>query len=115
MFTKVLIKPFEYPYPVVNLIPDQEEYLNAPFPIVYGYLKSKAEVVGAKLPRRFKNVYVFFEPGGVEIFSEEDKRKVLNKKSPRLRDHLISKFKKMRKNFPSVSFFSFMQKQSEDF
>ena len=23
LFTQVLIKPFEYPYPVVNLIPDQ--------------------------------------------------------------------------------------------
>lgn len=60
LFTKVLIKPFEYPYPVVNLIPDQEEYLNAPFPVVYGYLKSKSEVFSLKVPKRYKNVYVFF-------------------------------------------------------
>lgn len=47
--------------------------------------------------------------------SEEDKKKVLNKKSPRLRDRLISKFKKMRKNYPSTSFFSFMQKKHSEF
>jgi len=41
LFTKVLVRPFSYPFPVVNLIPDQEEYFNAPFPIVYGYNKSK--------------------------------------------------------------------------
>lgn len=65
LFTKVLIKPFEYPYPVVNLIPDQEEYLNAPFPVVYGYLKSREDIIEAKLHKKYKNVYVFFEPEGV--------------------------------------------------
>ena len=69
LFTKVLIRPFDYPYPVVNLIPDQEEYLNAPFPLVYGYLKNKQDIIADKIPKRYKNVYVFFEPTGVEILS----------------------------------------------
>lgn len=115
LFTKVLIKPFEYPYPVVSLIPDQEEYLNAPFPVVYGYLKSREELEANKTVKRYKNVYVFFEPEGVEIVSDEDKKKVLNRKSPKLRDRLISKFKKMHRNYPSTTFFNFMQKKQEEF
>lgn len=51
----------------MNLIPDQEEYLNAPFPVVYGYLKSPSELIGSKIPKKYKNVYVCFEPTGVEI------------------------------------------------
>ena len=54
LFTKVLMRPFEYPYPVVNLIPDQEEYLNAPFAIVYGYNKSKEEILAAKIHKNAK-------------------------------------------------------------
>jgi hypothetical protein len=44
--------------------------LNAPFPVVYGYLKTKEELMSAKTTKRFKNVYVFFEPTGVEIISD---------------------------------------------
>lgn len=69
LFTRVLLRPFEYPYPVVTLIPDQEDYLNAPFPVVYGLNKTREEVLAAKLPRRFKNVFVFFDAGGVEVVS----------------------------------------------
>ena len=69
----------------------------------------------AKIPKRFKNVFVFMEPTGVELLCEEDKKKVLAKRSPRLRDRLISKFKKMHRNYPSMSFFSFMNKKSEEF
>lgn len=50
---------------MVNLIPDQEEYLNAPFPIVYGYNKSKEDIFAAKIHKRYKNVYVLFEATGV--------------------------------------------------
>lgn len=70
-------------------------------------------MVSSKIPKKYKNVYVCFEPTGVEIVSDEDKKKILNKKSPRLRDRLISKFKKMQRNFPSTSFFNFMQKKNE--
>ena len=41
LFAQILIRPFAYPYPVVPIIPDQEDYLNAPFPLVYGLLKTK--------------------------------------------------------------------------
>ncbi len=69
LFAQVLLRPFSYPYPVVPLIPDQEDYLNAPFPLVYGLLKSKEELTNARIPKRFKNVYVLLEPNGVEIIS----------------------------------------------
>lgn len=65
----------------------------------------------AKIPKRYRNVYVFFEPTGVEIMSEDNKQKLLNHKSPRLRDKLISKFKKMQRNYPSISLFSFISKK----
>ena len=68
--------------------------------------------MNAKIPKRFKNVYVYFQPKGVTIHSEEDKKKILNKKSPKLRDRLISKFKKMHKNYPSTPFSNFMKKKA---
>ena len=83
--------------------------------MVYGYLKTREEIMANKIPKRYKNVYVVFEPTGVEIISEECKRKILSKKSPRLRDRLISKFKKMQRNFPTTTFFSFLQKKSLEF
>jgi len=43
-----------------------------------------------KTHKKYKNVYVFFEPSGVDIVSEDSKKKLLNNKSPRLRDMLIS-------------------------
>lgn len=83
--------------------------------MVYGYLKSKDEILAAKLPKRYKNVYVVFEPTGIEIISEDCKKKVLNKKSPKLRDRLISSFKKMQRNFPTTNFFSFIHKRPSEF
>lgn len=80
--------------------------------MVYGYLKSPCEVIASKIPKKYKNVYVCFEPTGVEIISDEDKKKILNKKSPKLRDRLISKFKQMQRNFPSMSFFNFLNKKN---
>ena len=41
LFMKVLMQPFNYPYPVVSIIPNQYDYFNAPFPIVYGTINSR--------------------------------------------------------------------------
>jgi len=45
LFTHVLFKPLNYPYPVVNIIPGNDEtYLHVPFPTVYGLLKKRKYV-----------------------------------------------------------------------
>lgn len=44
---------------------------------------------------------------------EESNKKILNCKSPKLRDRLLSKFKKMQRNYPktSLSFLNFITKK----
>jgi hypothetical protein len=44
---------------------------------------------------------------------EDNKKKILNNKSPKLRDKLLSKFKKMQKNYPkaSLSLLNFISKK----
>ena len=43
LFTNVLTKPLEYPSPIVSIVPnhEDEEFLSAPIPIVYGILKKR--------------------------------------------------------------------------
>lgn len=45
LFTRLLPRPFHYPYPAVSLLPNNEEYFNTPFPFVYGYLNSKKNLL----------------------------------------------------------------------
>ena len=40
LFTSLLSKPFRYAFEVVNIIPE-EDFLGAPFPVVYGMLKKR--------------------------------------------------------------------------
>lgn len=44
---------------------------------------------------------------------DDNKKKILNKKSPRLRDRLLSKFKKMQRNYPrgSLSLLNFISRK----
>lgn len=44
---------------------------------------------------------------------EDNKKKILNNKSPKLRDKLLSKFKKMQRNYPkaSLSLLNFISKK----
>ncbi len=65
MFSKVLMKPFEYPYPVVSMIPNEYDYFNAPFPIIYGCLNSKENLLRDKIPKIYKNVYIIMTPSGI--------------------------------------------------
>ena len=85
LFTNVLPKPFYYPYPVVSMIPDEEEYLNAPFPIVYGYLKSKKFIIESRIHKDYRNVYVFITKNGTEILSADPIRHTLAKRSYKLK------------------------------
>jgi hypothetical protein len=45
LFSHVLLKPLNYAYPVVNIVPGID-YLNAPFPVVYGLLKKRKSLEG---------------------------------------------------------------------
>lgn len=48
LFTQLLIKPFKYPYPVVNLLPNESEYFGAMCPFVYGLLSTKKNIMANK-------------------------------------------------------------------
>lgn len=50
LFTRLLPRPFKYPHPTVSLLPDREGYFNSPFPVVYGYLSSKKNLLARKIP-----------------------------------------------------------------
>lgn len=69
LFTHVLTKPLKYPFPVVNIIPSQDEdFLNAPFPVVYGMLKKRKSLEDRKILENYDNTYVFLSPDKVDIF-----------------------------------------------
>jgi hypothetical protein len=44
LFGSILMKPFSYPYPVVNIVPDDEDFLDSPFPVIYGMFKKRKYV-----------------------------------------------------------------------
>ena len=89
------MKPFDYPYPVVSIIPNEYDYFNAPFPIVYGCLTSKENLVKEKIPKIYKNVYVILTASGVEIMANKNASRLQARKSPKLRDKLLPYFLKM--------------------
>ena len=65
LFTRLLPKPFRYPYPTVSILPDKEEYFNTPFPVVYGYLSSKQKILSQNVIQNYRNVYVCLQKEGV--------------------------------------------------
>ena len=93
LFTRILSRPFQYPYPSVYLLPNEEQYLNAPFPIAYGLHGTKTDLQKNKLHEKYKNVFVLLNRNGVEILSSVNKKPVLKKCSPILKEQLVSKFK----------------------
>lgn len=93
LFTRILSRPFQYPYPSVYLLPNEEQYLNAPFPIAYGLYGTKADLERNKLHEQYRNVYIILNRSGVEIVSSINKKSVLKKCSPILKDQLMGKFK----------------------
>lgn len=85
LFTHVLVKPLNYPFPVVNIIPGlDEEYLNAPFPVVYGLLKKRKSLEDRKILEKYDNTYVFLSPDRAEVCYHEDRKQILNNKSIKL-------------------------------
>ena len=93
LFTRILSRPFQYPYPSVYLLPNEEQYLNAPFPIAYGLYGTKADLERNKLHEQYRNVYIILNRSGVEIVSSINKKSVLKKCSPILKEQLMGKFK----------------------
>lgn len=65
LFTTLLIKPFVYAFEVISIIPD-EDFLGAPFPVVYGMLR-KRKYVEENILKDYKNTYIFLTPEKVDI------------------------------------------------
>jgi hypothetical protein len=69
LFTNVLTKPLEYPFPIVSIVPshEDEEFLSAPMPIVYGILKKRKSIEDRNILHNFDMTYIFLAPEKVEI------------------------------------------------
>ena len=103
LFTRLLPRPFKYPYPAVSLLPDKEEYLNTPFPVVYGFLSSKKNFLSRNLHQDYRNVYIFLGRGSVQIMSAEPKKHVLKKRPKTLSESLSKKFRNFGESNRRVS------------
>jgi hypothetical protein len=79
LFTRLLPRPFMYPYPSVNILPNDAEFLNAPFPVVYGLLMSKEKLMQKSIPSKYSNTYIVLNRNTVELISK--KKSVLKKVS----------------------------------
>ena len=64
LFTQILPRPFHYPYPVINMLPENEGYFETLCPFVYGSLNTKKAIVANKVVERFANVFVFLQREG---------------------------------------------------
>lgn len=70
----------------------------------------------SKISKKYKNVYVVFEPSGIQIINRDEN--TLINKSPKLRDMLMPYFNKMRKIRPdnNISLFNLIFKhEKQDF
>ena len=96
LFAYILVRPFVYSFPVINIIPN-EEFLNAPFPVVYGLLKKKKYVEDMRLVEKYSNTYVFLSPEKVELVYSESKKSLLKRKPVKLKTELSPFFRDMKK------------------
>jgi hypothetical protein len=44
LFTQILPRPFQYPFPVINMLPQNDGYFSTPCPFVYGALYSRKTI-----------------------------------------------------------------------
>jgi hypothetical protein len=97
LFTQILPKPFIYPYPVINILPQNEGYFATPCPFVYGGIYSKKEI--KKIYENNVNViFVLLQKEGVEILGVDYKKQIVKKRSKNLREILSKKFNRSRKD-----------------
>ena len=65
LFTHVLLKPLNYPFPIVSIVPGMnEDYFHAPFPVVYGLLKKRKQIEETSNLEQYDFTYVFLNPDG---------------------------------------------------
>lgn len=79
IFVEHLYRPFVYAFSSVYITPN-EEYLNAPMPVVYGFLKKKKWIEENRICERFQNTYVFLSPVGCYIHYTESRKDLLKRK-----------------------------------
>ena len=96
LFTNILIKPLVYAFEVVSIIPE-EDFLGAPFPVVYGMLRKKKYVEESNIYQHYKNTYIYLNPDKVEIHYTESRKHLLKYRSQKLEADLIKNFKDLKK------------------
>jgi hypothetical protein len=92
LFTQILPRPFIYPYPVINLLPQNEGYFATPCPFVYGAVASK-KVVKKICSDNSSVIFVMLQKDGAEILCVDYKKYVVKKRSKYLREILSKKFR----------------------
>ena len=86
---------------MVNIIPGlDEDYLNAPFPVVYGLLKKRKPLEDRKILGQYDNTYVFLSPEKAELSCQEDRGQILMNRSSKLLNNkeLRDLFKDLKKS-----------------
>lgn len=96
LFTNILAKPFLYAFEVVSIIPE-EDFLGAPFPVVYGLLRKRKNVEESNIFRDYKNTYIFLSPEKVDITYTESKKHLLKCRPEKLKIALTQLFKDLKK------------------
>lgn len=96
LFTNILVKPFVYAFEVVSIIPE-EDFLGAPFPVVYGMLRKRKTVEESDILKNYKNTYIFLSPDKVDIVYTENKKNLLKCRPQKLKNDLTNIFKDLKK------------------
>lgn len=77
-----------------------EDYLEAPFPVVYGLLKKRKYIEDSKILDKYDFTYVFLSSERAEIYYQENRKELLSNRSTRLSNNreLRDLFKDLKKN-----------------
>lgn len=105
LFAEILTKPFKYAHPVVTILLDDEDWLHATGPVIYGMLKKRKVVEERRIVERYDKTYVFLSPDKVEVLYAEDRKALLKRRPTKLvmiKD-LFRDLKKSRKKEPRTT------------
>lgn len=97
LFAHILTKPFNYAFEVVSIIPE-EDFLGAPFPVVYGMLRKRKYIEEHKIMDQYPNTYIFLTPEKVTCFAMEGSKNAHKIKPQKLKNELTPLFKDLKKN-----------------
>lgn len=87
----------------MSIIPE-EDFLGAPFPVVYGMLRKRKYVEESNILTNpnYLNTYVFLAPDKVDIVYTENKKNLLKHRPQKLKNDLTPLFKDLKKQRSST-------------